>query len=57
VEFFSEKELKVTDAVIGEHHTIVVTEDGDIWSWGFGGSYDFSPLDWINPRVGALGSG
>jgi len=57
INFFSEKNLKVTDAVCGEHHTIVVTENGELWSFGFGGSYDFAPLDWLHNRTGALGSG
>lgn len=49
--------MKVTDAVVGEHHTIVVTNNGEVWSFGYGGTHDFKPMDWLNPRTGALGSG
>lgn len=55
VDFFKSKNLKVVDAVCGEHHTIAVTEGGDIYSWGYGGSCSW--LNWIYSCTGALGSG
>lgn len=57
MKFFAEKNLKVTDVSCGEHHTLVVTDNGEVWSFGFGGSHDFTPMDWLMPRTGALGSG
>ncbi|KRX03451.1 Regulator of chromosome condensation 1/beta-lactamase-inhibitor protein II [Pseudocohnilembus persalinus] len=57
VEFFAEKNLKVTDAVLGEQLSVVVTDNGEVWTFGYGGTYDFKILDWINPRTGGLGSG
>lgn len=37
VEFFSKKALKVTQVAIGENHTVALTHDGDVWTWGYGG--------------------
>lgn len=37
VNFFNEKKLKVKDVVAGESYTIAVTENGEVFSWGYGG--------------------
>jgi len=49
--------LKVVDAALGENHSIVLTDNGEVWSFGYGGTYDLSILDRMFPRTGALGSG
>eukprot|EP00742_Colponemidia_sp_Colp-10_P005454 GILJ01005829.1.p1 GENE.GILJ01005829.1~~GILJ01005829.1.p1 ORF type:complete len:443 (+),score=58.28 GILJ01005829.1:159-1331(+) len=32
-------EFKIKDVSCGEHHTAVVTDDGDVWTFGWGGSF------------------
>lgn len=57
VDFFKTKNLKVKDVACGEHHTIAVTENGEVYSWGYGGTWDCTVRDYLLPRSGALGSG
>jgi len=57
VEFFKNANLKVTDVHCGKHYTIAVTENGAVYSWGFGGFSDYKFLDYICARTGALGLG
>ena len=28
---------KVTQLACGERHTLALTENGDVWAWGYGG--------------------
>ena len=37
VEFFTRNGLKVIDISCGEASSIALTEDGDVWTWGYGG--------------------
>ena len=32
---------KVVDVAMGEYHTVALTEDGNIWTWGYGGKKGF----------------
>lgn len=57
VEFFSQKGLKVRDVACGENHTVAVTTDNQVWTWGFGGQYDNALLNYFCTRTGALGTG
>lgn len=41
---------QVADVACGEHHTVALTKDGSVWTWGYGGNV------WTK-SVGALGNG
>ena len=46
----------VVDVAMGEYHTIALTEDGNVWTWGYGGKKGF--FNWMyTQEVGALGHG
>lgn len=57
VEFFSKNGLKVTDVDIGEQHTVALTDDGDVFTWGYGGKTRSYLLQLVAPSFGALGHG
>jgi len=41
---------------MGEYHTLVLGEDGSVWTWGYGGKQGM--FNWMyNQEVGALGHG
>ena len=47
---------KVVDVVLGEYHTMALTDDGSVWTWGYGGKAGF--FNWMYAQeVGALGHG
>jgi alpha-tubulin suppressor-like RCC1 family protein len=37
VEHLAEANVKVKDVHLGEYHTMVLGEDGSVWTWGYGG--------------------
>jgi alpha-tubulin suppressor-like RCC1 family protein len=37
IDFFVKRNLKVKQVSLGEHHTVALTDDGDVWTWGYGG--------------------
>lgn len=46
--------VKVKDVHLGEYHTVVLTECGNVWTWGYGGKKGF--FNWMyTQEVGALG--
>ncbi len=46
--------IKVKDVQLGEYHTMVLGEDGSVWTWGYGGKKGF--FNWMyTQEVGALG--
>ena len=50
------KDQKVKDVAMGEYHTLALTEDGNVWTWGYGGKKGF--FNWMyTQEVGALGHG
>lgn len=34
---FEKLGLKVVDCCLGEYHTMVLTDDGSVWTWGYAG--------------------
>lgn len=57
IEFFSKNKLKVKDVCCGNKSTIALTEDGDVWSWGFGGRKSNWLFNLIFSMDGSLGHG
>lgn len=56
VEFFKSKKLKVKDVALGEYHSVVLTTDGEVYTWGYAGKQGF--FNWMyTQEVGALGHG
>lgn len=42
--------------VLGDYHTCVLSDEGDVYTWGYGGKK--STFTWMfNQEVGALGHG
>jgi len=37
VEYFVKKGKKVLDIALGEYHTVALTDDGGIYTWGYAG--------------------
>lgn len=37
VEYFSKNNIKIKKVVMGDYHTLALTEDGYLYSWGWGG--------------------
>ena len=37
VEYFKENNIKVSSVCMGDFHTLVLSEEGEMYSWGFGG--------------------
>ena len=47
---------KVVDIALGEYHSVALTEDGSVYTWGYGGKKGF--FNWMyTQEVGALGHG
>ena len=41
---------------LGEYHSVVLSEDGDVYTWGYAGKQGF--FNWMyTQEVGALGHG
>lgn len=46
----------VVDVALGEWHSIALTDDGNVWTWGYGGKKGY--FNWmITQEIGALGHG
>ena len=37
--------LKVVDVVVGDYHSMALTDDGGIWTWGYAGKKGF--FNWM----------
>ena len=47
---------KVVDVAMGEYHTLAMTEDGNVYTWGYGGKAGY--FNWMYAQeIGALGHG
>eukprot|EP01017_Pseudomicrothorax_dubius_P011907 TRINITY_DN1459_c0_g1_i3.p1 TRINITY_DN1459_c0_g1~~TRINITY_DN1459_c0_g1_i3.p1 ORF type:complete len:407 (-),score=115.97 TRINITY_DN1459_c0_g1_i3:137-1357(-) len=57
VEFFEKHGLKVVDVACGEKHTVVLTDDGDVWTFGSGGRKSNMLFSIFFASCGALGHG
>ncbi|CAD8142128.1 unnamed protein product [Paramecium pentaurelia] len=57
VEFFTKNNLKVNQVALGDYHTVALTHDGDVWTWGYGGKEQNFLMDLLFLQVGALGHG
>lgn len=56
VDFFTKREKKVVDVALGEYHSAALTDDGNVYTWGYGGKTGF--FNWMyTQEVGALGHG
>ncbi len=57
VEYFQKKNIKVKDVICGDKHTIVLTTEGKVYTFGWGGrNINFIMKLFMNP-VGPLGHG
>mmetsp|Transcript_15010 Transcript_15010/g.20378 ORF Transcript_15010/g.20378 Transcript_15010/m.20378 type:complete len:256 (-) Transcript_15010:690-1457(-) len=46
----------IVDVAMGEYHTMALTEDGSVYTWGYGGKKGF--FNWMyTQEIGALGHG
>ena len=56
VQRFEQLGLKVVDVAVGDYHTVALTEDGNVWTWGYGGKKGM--FNWMySQEIGALGHG
>lgn len=56
MEFFAKRNKKVVEVALGEYHTVALTDDGSVYTWGYGGKVGF--FNWMyTQEVGALGHG
>jgi alpha-tubulin suppressor-like RCC1 family protein len=56
VDYFERKGKKVQEAVAGRYHTLVLTEDHEVYTFGYGGKEGY--FSWlVAQEVGALGHG
>ena len=39
------KNHKVVDVAMGEYHTLALTEDGNVYTWGYGGKAGY--FNWM----------
>jgi len=37
VDWFKDREVRIKDVALGEAHSLALSEDGDLFSWGYGG--------------------
>ncbi|TNV74875.1 hypothetical protein FGO68_gene16760 [Halteria grandinella] len=56
VDYFVKRDKRVVDIAVGEYHSIALTDDGSVYTWGYGGKTGF--FNWMyTQEVGALGHG
>lgn len=56
VEFFTERNIKIQECKSGEYHTMALTTDGQVYTWGYAGKVGY--FSWMFAQeVGALGHG
>lgn len=53
---FEKLGLKVVDVALGEYHSMALTDDGNVWTWGYAGKEGY--FNWMySQETGALGHG
>jgi alpha-tubulin suppressor-like RCC1 family protein len=52
VSAFSDSGFKVVDVSLGEYHSVFLTDDGDVWTCGYGGEGDVKLFGNFSSRVG-----
>lgn len=53
---FEKLGLKVVDVALGEYHSYALTDDGNVWTWGYAGKKGV--FNWMyTQEIGALGHG
>ena len=55
VEYFKKNNIKIKKVCMGDFHTMVLTEDGVVYTWGFAGKKGL--FNYFFSDVGALGHG
>lgn len=56
VDWFTKRGIKIQDIVLGDQHSLALSEDGQIYTWGYGGKKGY--FAWMfSQEVGALGHG
>lgn len=56
VDYFTKRDKRVIDVALGEYHTVALTDDGSVYTWGYGGKTGM--FNWMyTQEVGALGHG
>jgi len=56
VDYFTNKNIQVKDCKLGEYHSVVLTKNGEVYTWGYGGKEGY--FSWlVSQEVGALGHG
>jgi RCC1 and BTB domain-containing protein len=57
VSYFRDNNLKVKDVACGKYHTLALTDNGELFSWGWGGQTANVIKRALQPSGGALGHG
>jgi|JI8StandDraft_1071087.scaffolds.fasta_scaffold187168_2 alpha-tubulin suppressor-like RCC1 family protein len=57
IDFFYKNNLKAIDVACGEKHTVVLTQDGDVWTFGWGGRKLNALFQIFYSSTGPLGHG
>eukprot|EP00351_Strombidinopsis_sp_SopsisLIS2011_P002379 CAMPEP_0116880002 /NCGR_PEP_ID=MMETSP0463-20121206/11855_1 /TAXON_ID=181622 /ORGANISM="Strombidinopsis sp, Strain SopsisLIS2011" /LENGTH=71 /DNA_ID=CAMNT_0004529993 /DNA_START=221 /DNA_END=435 /DNA_ORIENTATION=+ len=45
VEYFDKRGVKVQDIQLGEYHSMALSEDGNVYTWGYGGKKGY--FNWM----------
>ena len=57
VDYFAKKNIKVKEALSGENHTIALTEDGQVYTFGHGGKRSNFIMNLFVSNASPLGHG
>ncbi len=55
VEYFSKNNIKISKVCMGDFHTMALSDDGSVYTWGFAGKKGF--MNMFFSEAGALGHG
>jgi alpha-tubulin suppressor-like RCC1 family protein len=45
VEYFAKRNIKIVDVALGEYHTVALSSDGTVYTWGYAGRTGF--FNWM----------